>query len=117
MTCWKPGPPYGFISTGSLSAWAYGLDGLGAMIAVYNRCSPSRVNVTFGVNPGSAAVLVMSAAVMSVVLAASLVLAAMTASVTPPTARRVTMCRIRARAERISRPDTTMPRAPREAVH
>ncbi len=54
------------------------------MIAVYSWCSPSRVNVTFGVKPGSAAVLVMSAAVMSVVLAASLVLAAMTASVTPP---------------------------------
>ena len=34
MTCWKPGPPYGFISTGSFSACAYGLSGLGAMIAV-----------------------------------------------------------------------------------
>lgn len=93
MTCWKPGPPYGFISTGSFSACAYGLSGLGAMIAVYSWCSPSRVNVTFGVKPGLAAV------------------DAIVALCSPR------ICRIWARAERISRPETTMPRSPREAVH
>ena len=66
---------------------------LGAMIAVYSWCSPSRVNVTFGVKPGSAAV----DAIVEQYLTHA--------------------CRIWARAERISRPETTMPRSPREAVH
>lgn len=63
------------------------------MIAVYSWCSPSRVNVTFGVKPGSAAV------------------DAIVALCSPR------ICRIWGAGGTHIAAETTMPRSPREAVH